>query len=134
MNAVHFKCFKMVAVNAEICNCGKVTQVLFIFDLSQFTIVKIYWPFITFLYLCSLKLFFPKSMHSLLVTAICSNLLRLMNLLVFFFVLSLPDCHSTWYSTLNKGRFPSYFWITTPGRVIRRSFLEDDSSRMREKH
>ena len=30
----------------------------------------------------------------------------------------IPDSSSAWYSTLNKGRFPSYFWITTPGWVI----------------
>ena len=33
----------------------------------------------------------------------------------------IPDRYSTLYSTWNKGRLSSYFWITIPGRVIRQS-------------
>ena len=35
----------------------------------------------------------------------------------------IPERYWTWYFTSNKGRFPSYFWIMIPGRVIRRNLL-----------
>ena len=41
----------------------------------------------------------------------------------------IADRYSTWCSTTNKGRFPSYFQITTPGRVIRQSLHSTTSSR-----
>ena len=36
----------------------------------------------------------------------------------------IPDHYSMWYLTLNKGRFPSYFKITTHSPVICRSLLK----------
>ena len=40
---------------------------------------------------------------------------------------SIPGRYSAWYSTSNKVRFPSYFWITIPVQVIRRSLLDNNS-------